>query len=99
MSTVTGISGSAVTISPGLYAPNWSASLSPYMAFSNLLPVTGFGLESLQLNTQPLGDIQAMLASVWITNSWIKNVAFVNNDATGAAARKHAEIMPSTHVT
>lgn len=99
MVTVTGISGSTVTISPGLYAPNWSGSQSPYMAFSSVLPVSGFGLESLQLNTQSLGDIQAMLASVWITNSWIKNVAFVNNDATGAAARKHAEIMSSTHVT
>lgn len=102
--TVTGVSGSTVTISPGLYAPNWSASLTPYALFSSTLPVTGFGLESLQVNTQQLGDEQAMVETLWATNSWIKNVAFINNDAVrsgsgSGSTRKHAEISSSAHIT
>lgn len=97
--TVTGISGSNVTISPGIYGSDWSGSLSPYAAFSSTLPVSGFGLEDLQINTQSLGDIQAMVETEWVTNSWIKDVALINSAATSAAARKHAEISSSTHVT
>lgn len=102
--TVTGISGSTITISPGLYAPNWSGSLTPYALFSSSLPVTGFGLENLQVNTQSLGDEQAMVETLWATNSWISDVAFINADGVrtgtgGGATRKHAEISSSTHIT
>lgn len=98
--TVTAISGSTITISPGLYAPNWSSSQTPYATFSSTLPVTGFGLESLQVNTQQLGDIQAMVETLWASNSWVKNVALVNNVGSGGiAARKHVEVASSAHFT
>jgi hypothetical protein len=97
--TVTGIAGSTVTFTPAIYAPNWSSAQSPFVFFSSTLPVTGFGVEDLQLNTQSLGDIQAMLETLWATNSWVKDVSFINSDATGAAARKHAEISSSAHIT
>lgn len=97
--TVTGISGSTVKISPGLYAPNWSGSLNPYAAFSSILPVTGFGVENLQINTQALGDIQGQLAMMWASNSWIKNVSFINNEVAGGAARKHVQCFACSHVT
>jgi hypothetical protein len=46
-----------------------------------------------------MGDIQAMLMTFWVTNSWIKNVAFINNVDSRGSARKHAEISSSAHVT
>jgi len=97
--TVTAISGSSVSISPGLYAPNWSSSLSPYAAFSNNPPVSRFGLEDLQINTQQLGDSQAGIVVEWATNSWIKNVSLINADGVRAGVRKHLEILSSTHFT
>ena len=97
--TVTGISGSNVTISPGLYAPNWSGSKTPYATFSSTLPVTGFGIENLQINTQSAGVIEGMVEMMWTTNSWIKGVAFINNVVTGSSAGKHAELASVAHVT
>ena len=97
--TVTGISGSTITISPGLYAPNWSSGQSPFASFSSTLPVTGFGIEGLQINTQSLGDNQAMLEFESATNSWVKNVAFINNDAPAGAFRKHIEATGDAHLT
>lgn len=97
--TVTGISGSTVNFAPALYAPNWSSSQTPYATFSSTLPVTGVGVEQLQINTQSLGDIQAMLEYMWVTNSWVKDVALINNVAVGGASRKHVEISSSAHMT
>jgi len=97
--TVTGISGSTVTFTPALYAPNWSGSMTPYALFSSTLPVTGTGIENIEVNTQSLGDIQAMIETLWVTNSWVKNVAMVNAEAINAAARKHVEISSSAHIT
>jgi len=97
--TVTAISGSTVTFTPGLYAPNWSTSNTPYATFSSTLPVTGFGLENLQINTQQLGDIQAMTEMLWVTNSWVKNVALINNVVSYGAARKHVELSSDAHIT
>jgi hypothetical protein len=99
--TVTGISGSTVTFTPALYAPNWSSGQSPFVFFSSTLPVTGFGMESLQINTQQLGDIQGMVQMLWVSSSWVKNVAFINNvgTTTASTARKHLEISSSAHIT
>ncbi len=99
MVTVTNISGSTITISPGIYAPDWASGRTLNALYSSTLPVTGFGIENLQVNTQSLGDIQAMVETQWVTNSWMKNVSLVNAVANNAAARKHAEIGSSTHFT
>lgn len=99
MVTVTAISGSSITISPGIYGSSWSSSQTPYATFSSKLPVSGFGLESLQINTQQLGDIQAMVETMWASQSWIKNVSLINNVATNSAARKHVEVFSSSHIT
>jgi len=100
MVTVTNISGSTVTFTPAIYAPNWSSGLTPYATFSSKVPAAGIGIENLQINTQALGDIQAMLEFMWATNSWVSNVAFINNDATsGGDARKHVEAFSDAHLT
>jgi len=97
--TVTGITASTITFTPGLYAPNWSGTQTPYATFSSTLPVTGFGLENLQINTQSLGDIQGMVELMWVTNSWVQNVSFINAVALNAASRKHLEVTSDTHIS
>lgn len=97
--TVTGISGSNITISPGLYAPNWKSSKSPYITFSSSLPLSGFGLEDLQVNTQSLGSMAAMVQFVWATNSWVKNVSLINNTGASDSAHKHVWTASSSHIT
>jgi hypothetical protein len=96
---VTGISGSTITISPGLYAPEWNGAQNPYAVFSSDAPVTGFGLEDLQLNTQNMGDNEAMLQFEWTTDSWVQNVAFVNSSAYLAASRTHITMSSGIHNT
>lgn len=97
--TVSAISGSTVTFTPGLYAPNWSSGKSPYATFSSTLPVTGVGIEQLQINTQSLGDIQAMLEFMWTTNSWVQDVSLINAAGLGSSSRKHVEISSDAHIT
>ena len=99
MVTVTGISGSTVSFTPAIYAPNWSNGNSPFVWFSSTLPVTGFGLENLQVNTQSMGSMISMVDILWATNSWIKNVAMINAATLAASARLHAVIQSSAHVT
>ena len=96
---VTGISGTTVTFTPGLYAPNWSLSRTPYVGWSNNLPVVGFGLENLQINTQSMGNMEYQVNLEWVDNSWIKNVSFINNTASGGAARKHVMTLSSFRTT
>jgi hypothetical protein len=96
---VTNISGSTVTITPGIYAPDWGSGRTVQAAFSSSLPISGFGIENLTVSTQPLGDIQAMAETQWAYNDWAKNVSFVNAVANNAAARKHFENGSSAHVT
>src|SRR6185437_3659423 len=100
--TVTGISGSTVTFTPALYAANWSNSKNPLATFSSSLPLTGFGLENLTVDTQGItGSTSdaAMIQYIWATNSWIKNVAMVNATTTSTAMHKHVWVAASSHIT
>jgi hypothetical protein len=100
--TVTGISGSTVTFTPALYAPNWSSGKSPLATFSSSPPLTGFGLENLTVDTQAVtGSTSdaAMIQFIWATNSWIKNVAMVNATTTSTAMHKHVWVAASSHIT
>jgi hypothetical protein len=97
--TVTGIAGSTVSFTPAIYAPNWSSSLSPFVWYSSTLPVAGFGLENLTVDTQSLGSIDSMIDFMWVAGSWIKNVRMDNNAVAASSARLHAVIQSSTHIT
>ncbi len=98
--TVTGIAGSTISFTPAIYAPNWSSGQSPFVWFSTVLPVTGFGLENLQVNTQNTGGIISMVNLLLATHSWIKGVAMINGgDGSHAAARLHAVVQASSHIT
>jgi hypothetical protein len=98
--TVKAINGNQITISPGLYAPNWNSNKTPYLTYSSSLPLSGFGLEDLQVNTQSLtvSNQAAMIQFVWATNSWIKNVAMINNAGTGESAHTHVWVAASSHI-
>lgn len=70
--TVTNISGSTVTITPGLYMPNWSAGLNPGAWWSDST-VTGVGIEDLSLDHH-VSDEQAGITFMNATNCWVKGI-------------------------
>ena len=93
-----------MTFSPGLYGPTWSDSNAPYATFSSVAPVTGVGIENLQLNTVASGDIWTISEFFWATNSWMSNIASVNaigsNVGAGTgSARNHVDIASAAHIT
>src|ERR1700739_86827 len=51
---VTGVNGNTVTISPGIYIPNWRAGQAPQAYFANTT-VTGDGVENLSIDNTPAG--------------------------------------------
>jgi hypothetical protein len=71
---VMAISGNNVTISPGLFMPNWRASQSPGAWWPNVLPVTGDGVENLSVDSTAVTSNGAVLAFYNATKSWIKGV-------------------------
>jgi hypothetical protein len=100
--TVTSISGSGpwtIGISPGLYAPNWASGRSPQAWWSPTLPVSGFGIENLSLDTRSLGDLQAIIEFTNATNCWVKGIRSINSTKNNAAARKHVLVWQATHIT
>jgi len=78
--TVTAISGSNVTISPGLYMPNWSASKSP-QAWWPTSPILSSGIEDLSLD-HTNSSIDSAGAGVVIFNGlgcWVKGIRSLNS--------------------
>jgi len=77
---VTAVSGSGpwtVTITPGLYMPNWRSSQSPQAWWSSILPVTGDGVENLSLDHTNTALSSSAAAGIAIFNgygNWILNV-------------------------
>jgi hypothetical protein len=102
MATVTGCGGVttpgaacsgtnvAVTISPGLYMPNWRASQSPN-AWWATGPVQGLGVENMSLDHSGTGA--AGIEMFNCTNCWVSGVRNIN---TG---RAHVQVYLSNHVT
>lgn len=93
---VTSISSGAcpctVTISPGLYMPNWRASQNPGAWWSNSLPITGSGAEDLSLDH----TASSAAGGTFIHNGygiWLKNVRSLNS------RQKHVWMYQSVHTT
>lgn len=89
---VTGISGTTVTITPGLYMPNWRSSQSPGAWWSSGLPVTMSGLEDLSLD-HTSSPRRSGVYFYYAYNCWMKNVKSLN------ANRNHVWLYESAHVT
>jgi hypothetical protein len=81
--TVTGISGSTVTISPGLYSPIWGATFNPQAGWPTHLPVMNDGVENLTLDgsltTDSSGSSGALIFLAWAENCWVTGVRTINN--------------------
>lgn len=88
-----------VTISPGLYAPNWSSARTPQAWYSSTLPITGVGIENLSVDYSALGDRQAGIMFHNASQSWARNLRSINAVGTNAATRKHVLIWQSSHIT
>ena len=95
--TVTSISGSGpwtIGISPGLYAPNWTAAKAPGAWWSSALPVTGVGIENLTVDHRNTTTQGAGIMFVNTANSWVKNVRSLNT-----SVHKHVWLFQSVHNT
>ncbi|MGH9452518.1 MAG: hypothetical protein ACRD2O_00940 [Terriglobia bacterium] len=90
---VTAISGSTITISPGLYMPNWRSGQKPQASFSNTT-VTGDGVENLAIDTTNAGQPAGGGQSVMIANC---NECWVSGIRSIYAQRSHVRILQGTH--
>jgi len=88
---VTAISGNTVTISPGIYMPNWRANRSPQAWWIN--PVTGVGIEDVSL--EHAGSGTGVMTGMFVGNavdSWVRNIRSLN------ANRNHIWLYESAHI-
>src|SRR5439155_22262035 len=81
-----------VTISPGLYMPNWRSGQNPGAWWSNSLPITGSGVEDLSLDHTNSGAA----GGIFIYNGY---GIWVNNIRTMKANQKHIWMYQSSHTT
>jgi hypothetical protein len=91
---VTAISGNTVTITPGLYMPNWRSSQSPQAWWSNDTPISMSGIENLSLDHAGSGTtIKSGVYFYNAYNCWVKNVRSLNSN------RNHVWLYQSAHIT
>jgi hypothetical protein len=92
---VTGISGSTVTISPGLYLSNWRSSQSPGAFWPNAnSPLTSSGVESLSIDmTASTGSQSTGILLGLCYDCWVVGTRTVNT------IRNHIWIYQSSHCT
>jgi hypothetical protein len=91
---VTAIDGNSLTITPGLYMPNWRSSQVPEAWWSNDTPISMSGIEHLSIDHSASGT--AIKSGIYFFNAyncWVKNVRSLN------ANRNHVWLFQSAHVT
>jgi hypothetical protein len=89
--TVTAINGARVTISPGLYMPNWRTSQSPG-AWWATSPSSGLGLEDLSMDHSAVTDVIGVGIKN-CTGCWVSGVR------SSTSGRAHVQIKISSHTT
>lgn len=80
MVVVTAINGNQVTISPGLYMPNWRSSQSPGAWWSNTV-IKNSGIENMTLDHTNSGidSSGAGIAILNALNCWVRGVRSINS--------------------
>jgi len=86
---VTAINGSQITISPGIYMPNWSAAQKPQAWFATS-PISKNGLENLSITATNSGSGQSILIGN-CNQCWVSGVRSIY------ANRSHIRVLFSTH--
>jgi len=78
MALATAVHGNRVTISPGLYMPNWRSSQKPGAWWANSL-ITGVGIEDLSIDhTNSRSKSGIMLYNA--TRCWVKGIRDLNSN-------------------
>jgi len=90
---VTAINGSTVTVSPGIYMPNWRASQNP-KAFWWGGAKSGAGIEDLHVDTGSLGGVSSTIGFFQAMDSWVSGVG-----SHQTAARAHVRVIQSKNIT
>jgi hypothetical protein len=90
---VTGISGNTVTITPGLYMPNWRSSQSPQAWWSNDTPITGSGIEGVKIDASGEGSHRSAVTFYNAYGCWARNI-FVYK-----SRRSHVLMHQASHIT
>lgn len=88
---VTGVNGNTVTISPGIYMPNWRAGQAPQAYFANTT-VTGDGVENLSIDNTPAGAASGH--NITISNCvgcWVTGIRSID------ANRSHVSLILASH--
>lgn len=86
----TAVSGNTVTISPGLYLSNWSASQNPG-AWWAAVNVSGDGVEDLSVDATAAANAKAGILIANGYGNWVDGVRVLNT------ARSHVWIINSAH--
>lgn len=73
---VVSVSGSNVTITPGLYMPNWSSSKSPGASWASG-GTSNSGIENLTMDHTNSGG-QSGVVFLYVSNCWMRGVRSVN---------------------
>lgn len=90
---VTAINGSVVTVTPGIYMPNWRGSQSPRAAWGTNI-ASGIGIEDLKIIATSIPDVNDASAILYYhaRDSWIKNVMIYN-------PQFHVTFWHASHIT
>jgi hypothetical protein len=86
--TVTAINGNQVTISPGLYMPNWRSGQTP-QAWWATSPIFSAGIENLSLDHSATVNEQAGITIFNCSGCWVKGIRSIGS------ARQHVWIYDS----
>jgi hypothetical protein len=88
---ITAINGSTYTITPGLYAPNWSATLSPGAWWVHMIQFAG--LEDVSLDhSNAAGEING-ISMYGAINCWVRGIRSIRPN------RNHVQFCVSAHNT
>lgn len=90
---VTAINGNQVTISPGLYMPNWTAAKTP-QAWWSTSPIFNSGVEDMTIDATLVGTGGTDAIKIFnCVGCWVKGVRSMKPN------RSHVSIEDSAHIT
>lgn len=84
-------SGTNITITPGLYMPNWGTNTTG--AWWATGPITNDGVENLSIDSTALSTSDAGIEIFNCHNCWVRGVRSIDS------GRAHVQILNSDHVT
>lgn len=93
---ITNIAGTTLTISPGLYAPNWSGSKAPGIFWTGA--VTNSGVENLTLNQNATSGYSG-ITIIDADSCWVSGIKSTYTLGQGSNGRNHIWIYLSSHIT